>query len=110
MTNMELIAAELDAAKKKHPTFCDRLIDTRVVKWAESEAAIKRRNEHGPISADNILMEEVAEAFAAVERGDLAHARQELAQCAAVCIRAMEHVQILRAAGENENQTTKGKK
>lgn len=93
MTNLELIAAELAAAKKKHPKFCDCLVDPlNALDWAESEAAIKRCNEHGPVSADNILMEEVAEAFAAIERGELAHARQELAQCAAVCVRAMEHV------------------
>ena len=93
MTNMELIAAELDAAKRKHPTFCDRLIDTRAVTWADSEAAIKRRNSHGPYSADNIIMEELAEAMSSYAHGDLAHAVQELAQCAAVCVRAMEYIQ-----------------
>ena len=93
MTNLEMVAAELDAAKKKHAKFCDKLVDTRAVKWAESEAAIKRRNEHGPYSADDIIMEELAEAFAAIERGELAQAKHELAQCASVCVRAMEEVQ-----------------
>ena len=102
MTNLELIAAELAAAKQKHPKFCDQLIDTRAVTWAYSEAAIKRRNDHGPQSADNIIMEELAEAFAAAEAGDLAHAKQELAQCAAVCIRAMEFIDGEMEKGESK--------
>lgn len=94
MTNLEMVAAELEAAKKKHPFFASALIDpTQRIAWAESERQIKQRNSHGPFTADNIILEELAEAFAAVERGDLAHAVQELAQCAAVCIRAMEEVQ-----------------
>lgn len=93
MTNLELVAAELEAAKKKHPKFCDKLTDTRNVKWSDSEKAIKIRNNTRVYSAaDDIIMEELAEAFSAVEAGDLAHARQELAQCAAVCIRAMEFI------------------
>lgn len=94
MTNMELIAAELEAAKKKHPRFCDQLVATNPpMTWSASEDAIKLHNATGPFSADCIIMEELAEAFAAAEAGDLAHAKQELAQCAAVCVRAMEHVE-----------------
>lgn len=94
MTNLEMVAAELEAAKKKHPKFCDKLTDTRNVKWSDSEKAIKIRNNTRVYSAaDDIIMEELAEAFSAVEAGDLAHARQELAQCAAVCIRAMEYIE-----------------
>lgn len=94
MTNLEMVAAELEAAKKKHKKFCDKLTDTRNVKWSDSEKAIKIRNNTRVYSAaDDIIMEELAEAFSAVEAGDLAHARQELAQCAAVCIRAMEYIE-----------------
>lgn len=101
MTNLELVAAELAAAKQKHPFFASALIDpTQPIAWAESERQIKQRNSHGPVTADNIILEEIAEAFAAAEAGDLAHARQELAQCAAVCIRAMEEVEK-----EMENKT-----
>lgn len=101
MTNLELVAAELAAAKKKHPKFCDQLVATNPpMTWSASEDAIKLHNATGPFSADCIIMEELAEAFAAVEHGDLAHARQELAQCAAVCIRAMEYV-------ENEMEASK---
>jgi hypothetical protein len=42
------------------------------------------------IAFTNVLNCEVAEAIQAFAQGDLAHARQELAQCAAVCIRGME--------------------
>lgn len=101
MTNLELVAAELAAAKKKHPHFCDQLVATNPpMTWSASEDAIKLHNATGPFSADCIIMEELAEAFAAAESGDLAHARQELAQCAAVCIRAMEYIEK-----EMENKT-----
>lgn len=109
MTNLELVAVELEAAKKKHPYFASALIDpTQRIAWAESERQIKQRNSHGPVTADNIILEEIAEAFAAVEAGDLAHARQELAQCAAVCIRAMEHIErkILRQAPQDTASAT----
>lgn len=93
MTNLEMVAAELEAAKKKHPFFASALIDPYApIAWSADEEKIKRHNSHGPWYADNIILEEVAEAFAAVERGDLPHAKQELAQCAAVCIRAMEYI------------------
>lgn len=101
MTNLELVAAELDAAKKKHSFFASALIDPYApIAWSADEEKIKRRNSHGPITADNIILEEIAEAFAAVERGELAHARQELAKCAAVCVRAIEHIEH-----EMENKT-----
>jgi hypothetical protein len=94
MTNLEMVAAELEAAKKKHPFFASALVDPYApIAWSADEEKIKQRNSHGPWYADNIILEEVAEAFAAVERGDLAHAKQELAQCAAVCIRAMEYIE-----------------
>lgn len=94
MTNLEMVAAELDAAKKKHPKFCDSILDElRRCTWEVSELAIKNRNTQSPYAADNIIMEELAEAFAAYEAGDLSAAVQELAQCAAVCIRAMEYIE-----------------
>lgn len=94
MTNLELVAAELEAAKKKHPFFASALVDPYApIAWSADEEKIKQRNSHGPWYADNIILEEVAEAFAAVERGDLALAKKELAQCAAVCIRAMEMIE-----------------
>jgi hypothetical protein len=51
----------------------------------------------------DVLQCELDEAFQAYAHGDLAHARQELAQCAAVCIRGMEYIEHEIA----EQQTTK---
>ena len=92
--DIEAIAHEYWAAKEKHPKFCDAIIDpSSSVSWAESEARIKLRNSREPDCADNILMEEVAEAFAAYEQGDKEHALQEFAQCGAVILRIMETIE-----------------
>lgn len=88
------IIDEHKAACRKHPKFCDAVLDPDSrVSWAESEYRIKLRNERGPWTADNILMEEVAEAFAAYQQGDKEHALQELAQCGAVILRIMETIE-----------------
>ena len=80
-------------ACRKHPNFCDAIIDpTSSKSWADAEYRIKLRNERGPWTADNIMMEEMAEAFAAYWKGDKANALQELAQCGAVILRIMEFV------------------
>lgn len=89
-----LIIDEHKAACRKHPKFCDAIIDpTSSKSWAEAEYRIKLRNERGPWTADNILAEEIAEAFAAYEQGDKEHALQELAQCGAVILRIMETIE-----------------
>lgn len=87
-----LIENEFSHAVTKHPKFCDHFIDESARTWAESEARIKLRNSRGPQCADNILMEEVAEAFAAYQAGDKEHALQEFAQCGAVILRIMEKI------------------
>ena len=92
--HIDAIAREYWAAKEKHPKFCSAIIDTASSKsWAESEYRIKLRNERGPWTADNIMMEEIAEAFAAYEHGDKEHALHELAQCGAVILRIMEKIE-----------------
>ena len=89
------IIDEHKAACRKHPDFVSSIIDqSSRVSWAETEARIKLRNSRGPQCADNILMEEVSEAFAAYQQGDKEHALQELAQCAAVILRIMEKIDI----------------
>ena len=89
------IIDEHKAACRKHPDFVSYIIDpSSCVSWAESEARIKLRNSRGPQCADNILMEEVAEAFAAYQQGDKEHSLQELAQCGAVILRIMEKIDI----------------
>jgi NTP pyrophosphatase (non-canonical NTP hydrolase) len=49
--------------------------------------------QRGPECADNILMEEIAEAFSAYEHGDKENALQEFAQCGAVILRIMETIE-----------------
>lgn len=81
-------------AKKKHPHF----VDTMSVWNAERIAwRLKGMREHLALpfttaikDFEDILMCEVLEALEAYLNGDYAHARQEFAQCAAVCVRAME--------------------
>lgn len=87
------IIDEHKAACRKHPKFCSAVIDpTSSKSWAEAEYRIKLRNQRGPEYADNVLAEEMAEAFAAYEQGDKEHALQELAQCGAGILRIMETI------------------
>ena len=87
------IIDEHKTACRKHPKFCDEVIDpTSTKSWAETEYRIKLRNQRGPEYADNVLMEEMSEAFAAYQAGDKEHALQELAQCGAVILRIMEKI------------------
>lgn len=89
-----MIHKELQKAIEKHPKFCSAVIDpTSSKSWAEAEYRIKLRNQRGPEYADCILMEEMAEAFAAYEQGDKEHSLQEFAQCGAVILRIMETIE-----------------
>ena len=87
-----LIEKEFSHAVTKHQKFCDEFIDESRVSWAESEMRIKAKNSQPPEYADCVLMEEVAEAFAAYSQGNLEHALQEFAQCGAVVVRCMSYV------------------
>lgn len=92
--HIEAMYHEYWSAKEKHPKFCDAIIDpTSSKSWAEAEYRVKLRNQRGPEYADNVLMEEMAEALAAYEKGDKEHALQELAQCGAVILRIMETIE-----------------
>lgn len=90
-----MIHKELEKAIEKHPKFCDAVLDPESrVSWAESEFRIKARNLITKDKyADNVLMEEVSEAFAAYKQGNKEHALQELAQCGAVILRIMESIE-----------------
>lgn len=97
MTNLEMVAAELEAAKKKHPKFVDRF-SVFIPKFYDDNLSERRRKNAlyeptGQLEMPDILQEEMWEAMSAYSHGDLAHARQELAQCAAVCVRAMEYIE-----------------
>lgn len=88
------IENELRHAVAKHPKFCDAVLDPDSrVSWAESEYRIKARNAMTKAYSDNILMEEVAEAFNAYQRGDKKKALKEFAQVGAVVLRCMEFIQ-----------------
>lgn len=87
-----LIENEFSHAVTKHPKFCDHFIDESARTWAESEMRIKARNSQPPEYADCVLMEEVAEAFAAYSKGELDNALHEFAQVGAVAIRCMDYV------------------
>ena len=93
--HIEAIANEYWAAKEKHPKFCEQMIDDEGgFSWNQSEIAIKNRNaRNGGIYADDILLEEIAEAFNAYQQGDKEHALQEFAQCGAVILRIMEKIE-----------------
>lgn len=89
---LETIAEELAAAEHKHANFCSGAISPYgTITWEESEKRIKMRNDFDGenCTADNILMEEVAEAFNAWSRNDKKQALTEFAQVAAVAMRCM---------------------
>lgn len=97
MTNLEMVVAELKAAKKKHPKFVDKF-SVFEQKWYAINLEERRRKNAmyeptGQLEMTDILQEEMLEAMSAYAHGDLAHAKQELAQCAAVCIRGMEYIE-----------------
>ena len=88
------IIDEHKAASRKHPKFCDAVLDPDSnVSWSESERRIKARNAMAKEYADNVLMEEVAEAFNAYQKGDKAQSLHEFAQCGAVILRIMETIE-----------------
>lgn len=94
-----LVADELERAEKKHPVFCDRLCDSKNHDWQLLEGLYKEfNNGHDEYCADNILLEEIAEAMNAYlhpyTEFDKEHCLQELAQCGAVIIRMMEYVEV----------------
>ena len=104
--NLRLVAAELAAAKIKHPRFIDRFARSESPQISDIRLRFERgryarQDAAGNLTFADVLLCELAEALSAHANGELHHARQELAQCAAVCVRAMEHVQteMRRGAG-----------
>lgn len=88
------IKEELRKAEGKHPNFCEQMIDDEGgFSWNQAEISIKNHNAgNGNIYADDVFLEEVAEAFNAYQQGNKKHALQELAQCGAVILRVMAKV------------------
>lgn len=105
-----LIENEFSHAVTKHPKFCDLFINKQT-DWARLERIIKRENDENtpPYYAENILLEEVAEAFNAYSNGDMEHALQEFAQCGAVVMRCMGFV-IQKLEQEKQTKMEKAKR
>lgn len=92
--HLEMVQQELANAKKKHPHFVNEvtfLSHADTIYWLKDSRSIlndktliERRD------VESILGCELYEALDAYTTGDYEHAMQEFAQCAAVCIRAME--------------------
>ena len=90
-----MIHKELEKAIEKHPKFCDMLVDKQT-DWNRLESIMKIRNDEyaPPYYGENILLEEVAEAFNAYSQGKLEQSLQEFAKCGAVILRIMEKIDI----------------
>ena len=87
--NVRRVFDEYVAAIKKHPKLCDKFTAYSLLHAKHNERLAKKKNAEPPYYADRILEEEVAEARTAFLKGNLAQAKQELAQCAAVVLRMM---------------------
>jgi len=97
VNNLELVAAELEAAKKKHPKFVDRFTHWNKMETRDTlqrcRESLREHKVENSVEPMHVLQCELAETYDAYARGKFAHAVQELAQCAAVCIRAMEYIE-----------------
>ena len=85
-----LIENEFSRAVTKHPKFAD-LFTNQQTDWARLERTMKRENDENapPYYAENILLEEVAEAMNAYQQRRLDDCLTELAQVGAVAMRCM---------------------
>lgn len=86
------IKEELRKAEAKHPKFCDEITGKLPNTVKKALANLRLENVLPPFYADSILHEEICEALEAYQKGEKAHALQELAQCGAVIIRMMDFV------------------
>ena len=87
----EMIEREFSHAVTKHPKFCDLLVNN-LSNWNRLEHMQKVVNSEPPYYGENILLEEVAEAFNAYSQGNLEESLHEFAQCGAVVMRCMFYV------------------
>ena len=87
----EMIEREFSHAVTNHPKFCDLLVNN-MSNWNRLEHMQKVVNSEPPFYGENILLEEVAEAFNAFSQGNLEESLHEFAQCGAVVMRCMFYV------------------
>lgn len=110
--NIALVLDELKNAKRKHPHFVDQFVSSEAsAEWFDMEVNASREVLRNAESAGvcqflHVLSCEWWEAYQAYANGDLAHARQELAQCAAVCIRGMEYIENEMTEQHTTKETT----
>lgn len=92
--HFKLIEDELRHAVAKHPKFCDFVVNPKT-DWSWLEITQKHANDVSapPYYGENIILEEIAEAFNAYQHGDKQNALKEFAQCGAVILRIMETIE-----------------
>lgn len=93
----DMVMAQVDFAKSKHPEFCVRFLkQTEAGPHIDNELAIARAQSDAEAkdgySVQATLNEEVWEAMDAYAKGEYEHAIEELAQVAAVAMRAMNFI------------------
>lgn len=104
--NLTLVLDELENAKRKHPHFIDYFCELSSTvadsMLANQRDSLNKFAEWGTCDFRAVLVCEMWETMSAYAQGDLAHERQELAQCAAVCIRGMEYIENEQTKQEND--------
>lgn len=92
---------ELQKAIEKHPLFPDRLTDLKPEMIQCFLSRQREKNDTGPDTAtgSTVFHEEWGEFLEAVQNGDKAAARHELAQCIAMLLRIWIHLEDYMAKG-----------
>lgn len=93
----QMVGAQIDFAESKHPEFCVRFLkQTESGPHIDNELAIARAQSGAEAkdgySVQATLNEEVWESMEAYAKGEYEHAIEELAQVAAVAMRAMNFI------------------
>jgi phage repressor protein C with HTH and peptisase S24 domain len=108
--HLEMVKHELANAKKKHPHFVNKVTVLRrekVSSWLEQlRTLLECMTQLKQRDVESILECELYEALDAYTEGDYEHAMQEFAQCAAVCIRAMEECKKAMERKDPDEATT----
>lgn len=95
--HMPFVCQEYYHAVDKYPDFVTKFTaDTTVLTAVENSLAIARTASDAEkkegYSFERTINEEVLEVFEAYIKGEYRHCYQELAQCAAVCVRGMDWI------------------
>lgn len=90
----------LDSLEKR-VILCSRFTGTRNLTWEDSLQAISRSDLS---SADNHLMQKMATAFAAFERGDAETSKKAFLECGAIIIRCVNFLEEHEIAKPTANR------